>query len=270
MGSIRPAFFKFITSLAQLEIPCGFHQTFPPHVILRDRDANIWRVKVKNVGGKWFFQNGWVKFVKDNSIELEDMIVCEYVDEYLYDVTIYGHSGCEKIFFGHDENYDADDEKEDIEQVTHDDIGCSTKINRRSRCYGEDVFEAGLAPLPSNPYFVTKINPKRRTELFIPVNFVNDHKDLNLPEEMKVIDPKDREYWLSYVKWSDGRIFYRGSDWDALHRLNKVNEDDVCICEFIQKPESQDLHIKVDFVRGSQHGSNGDKNKLSSKRARLN
>ncbi|KAK4477634.1 hypothetical protein RD792_016872, partial [Penstemon davidsonii] len=246
MGSIPPTFFKFITPacLNQLEISRTFPQTFPTHVYLKDRDVNIWRVKVKEVGGKLFFQKGWKKFVKANSLEIGDMVVFKYVDEYVFDVTQYGLSGTEKKGFGHDEDYDTDDEKKDNEQVTHDDIGGSPKINRKSRCYGKDIFEAGLAPVPSNPYFVTKINPKRRSELLLPVNFITDHKYLDLPEEMMLIDPNNREYWVSYGKWSDGRSLYRGSGLSELHQRNGVDGDDICIFEFIKKPGSQDLHMK--------------------------
>lgn len=47
--------------------------------------------------------------------------------------------------------------------------GVADKAERKgganTDCYGDDIFRSGLLAKPKNPYFVTKIRPKRRHEL---------------------------------------------------------------------------------------------------------
>ncbi|KAI3443897.1 hypothetical protein Pfo_000562 [Paulownia fortunei] len=82
------------------EIPSVFvlsiKGALPDKVVLRDRYNNLWQVKIAKVGDKLCLQDGWPKFVEDNSIKGGDLLVFEYFSNGLFDTKMYGSSACEK------------------------------------------------------------------------------------------------------------------------------------------------------------------------------
>ncbi|KAK6156536.1 hypothetical protein DH2020_010784 [Rehmannia glutinosa] len=199
MRSNRPAFFKFFfpdTSADQLEIPSAFtasiQSTLPNKVVLRDRCNNIWRVKLVKVGDNLHLADGWPKFVEENCIKGGDMLVFEYFSNGLFDTKILGPSACEKKGVtavqktsveeeeeSSDDNYVSDSETDDEDSEEEFPANDSARKKRKQACtrekpgrtrrvlsdiYGVEIFRSGLARQPENPYFVAKVNPKRKSE----------------------------------------------------------------------------------------------------------
>ncbi|KAK4420176.1 B3 domain-containing protein [Sesamum alatum] len=162
-----------------------------------------------------------------------------------------------------DDNYilvsETDDEGEEEIRTSNDapirKHGSSSNTSeKQSRCrrvhdiYGEEIFRAGSAPRPKNPYFITKINPGRKAEFYIPMDVIKVQK-FNLPKEILLVDPSGRKWSARLKQWKDGRTFYRGG-WRKLCKMNFVGDDDICICEFIKRGERFCLNIS--FVRDTR------------------
>ncbi|KAL2529355.1 putative B3 domain-containing protein [Forsythia ovata] len=88
------------TSAQRLQLPTAFslqlQGALPESAFLRDRYANLWPVKMTKIENNWFFEDGWEKFVQDNSMEKRDVFVFKYDGDNLFDVKLLGLSGCEK------------------------------------------------------------------------------------------------------------------------------------------------------------------------------
>ncbi|PIN26775.1 hypothetical protein CDL12_00494 [Handroanthus impetiginosus] len=117
--------------------------------------------------------------------------------------------------------------------------------------YGAEIFRAGLAQQPINPYFVTTTKGKRKADLYIPKETAKDC-NLDTTQELLLVDPQGREFPAKCKKWKDGRIVVKGG-WRRLCRRNLVAEEDKCICEFVQGRNDGRLVINVSFVRANGH-----------------
>ncbi|KAL0350065.1 UNVERIFIED_CONTAM: hypothetical protein Sradi_4155700 [Sesamum radiatum] len=170
------------------------------------------------------------------------------------------------------DNYQEDDEGEDDEEtedgryrlVKHQEHGhevrehvhCTDVVGRNrnkigqwinfSGKYSMEIFQAGLVEQPMNPYFVTKIMPKRKGDLFIPMDIIK-YSNLDFTQGMTLVDPKGRKFHAKCKKWKDGRMVVAGG-WRSLCRLNFVEQEDKCICEFV-RGEGGRLFLNVSFVR---------------------
>ncbi|EYU40140.1 hypothetical protein MIMGU_mgv1a026121mg, partial [Erythranthe guttata] len=90
-----------------------------------------------------------------------------------------------------------------------------------------------------------KAEKHRKKALYIPKEVVRDNI-LDLPEEIVMIDPHGRTWTAKGKIWKDGRRYYtRG--WRRLCQRNFVEDEDLCICEFIETGQS--LIMDVSFVR---------------------
>ncbi|KAG8387685.1 hypothetical protein BUALT_Bualt02G0047000 [Buddleja alternifolia] len=194
-------------------------------VILRDRYTNTWQVAVSRVGHDWYFDKGWAKFYKENSLEWGDFLVFEYKGNNLFDFKLLGETACEKKG------------------------GATTTKSRRKQniaphCYGDEIFESGLVPRPKNPFFVSRSRKeKRRNELLIPKNVIEDY-NLNLREIMFLVDRKGNKWETKIKRWRDGRVcLNRG--WRGLCTMNDIKRDDVCVCEFVQRNDNEGRDILV-------------------------
>nr|GMD03696.1 B3 domain-containing protein At5g57720-like isoform X1 [Ipomoea batatas] len=113
---------------------------------------------------------------------------------------------------------------------------------------GVELFSSGCFTQPKNPYFVTKIRPRRPGELYIPFEVIRNH-NIELPAKVILRDEKGKN-WNTYVKtWSDGRTWLYG-EWLNLCRQNLVQENDRCICEFMPSNSSgKELVMQVTIIR---------------------
>ncbi|XP_073049716.1 uncharacterized protein [Primulina eburnea] len=88
---------------------------WPKKIFFRDRYLNLWLVKTAQVGEKWYFKNGWEKFVKDNKIMRGYSLVLDYYEEDLFDIKVLGPNGRQTKGAGAFVSLDFDDETEDEE-----------------------------------------------------------------------------------------------------------------------------------------------------------
>ncbi|XP_057965090.1 B3 domain-containing transcription factor VRN1 isoform X2 [Malania oleifera] len=87
-------------SSERLHIPEGFianlNGVLPNKTILRDHLGRLWHVEVAIIENVIYFQKGWQRFVKDNTLELGDFLLFRYNGDYIFDFKILGKNGCEK------------------------------------------------------------------------------------------------------------------------------------------------------------------------------
>ncbi|XP_051138255.1 B3 domain-containing protein At4g34400-like [Andrographis paniculata] len=114
--------------------------------------------------------------------------------------------------------------------------------------YGIDIFRAGLAPKPQNPYFVTGLMDKRKGNLFVPKDVVKDNDDIDFSKKAYFIDPTGKRFVAKCKKWKDGRVAISGG-WRKLCNLNFIEKGDRCICELVEGEDELVIHVTV--VRGN-------------------
>ncbi|KAF8410595.1 hypothetical protein HHK36_003127 [Tetracentron sinense] len=194
-----PEFFKvYLPKLSsqQLHIPPAFIRHFngvvPNKTILKDPIGRFWHVEVKKVENDLFFQNGWVGFVESHSIELGDFLVFRYKGNSVFDVRIFGKTGCKKEKALVNGNIDMiasrvkKEEPETRETFSKPTLGCKRKYPKRdskrigkSNCLPDvdgytrsrrtvavkveegRVFEAADFGEPKNVNFTPSIQPSR-------------------------------------------------------------------------------------------------------------
>ncbi|GAV66149.1 B3 domain-containing protein, partial [Cephalotus follicularis] len=84
-------------------------------VVLISRTNRFWQVKLSQRKNVVFFQNGWKRFVKANSVEHGDFLVFRYDGNDVFDGRLYGISGLEKEPVKEDEERNGDVEVMDDE-----------------------------------------------------------------------------------------------------------------------------------------------------------
>ncbi|CAI9099051.1 OLC1v1035812C1 [Oldenlandia corymbosa var. corymbosa] len=254
----------------------------PSQALLRDRYGNMWAVELGNDEGKTYFLAGWPGFVKQNYLEMGDLLIFKYDGGHFFDVKICGHDSCDKRGVGRliykikleqeeEEPTDGNAQEETLGIDILDDVNqnvstqpmnspCSSEIIRGEGAengprrwktkrlvdpFGDDIFSSGIVPKPENPHFVAKVNKRRQYGLFVPSEIIKVYS-LELPEETFLRDPQGKEWKTSLSIWDDGRSHYCGG-WKALCRTNLIGKDDLCICEF-KTCEERGLYIQVHLV----------------------
>ncbi|KAF8377481.1 hypothetical protein HHK36_030861 [Tetracentron sinense] len=103
MISSSPEFFKvYIPELSsqKLRIPPAFVKNVdvvvPNKTILKDPSGEFWHVELKEDENDLFFQNGWQDFVKNHFLEHGDFLIFRYNGNLVFDVRIFGKTGCKK------------------------------------------------------------------------------------------------------------------------------------------------------------------------------
>nr|GMD00113.1 B3 domain-containing protein At5g60140-like [Ipomoea batatas] len=121
-----------------------------------------------------------------------------------------------------EEENDASAEKVDVSEEKND-----ASVRKKKDVpdhFGVELFSSGHFTQPKNPYFVTKIRPKRRDDLYIPIDVTRDN---NIKLHAKVIlwDERDKKYEAYLKTWADGRTWLSGG-WRKLCRWNLVQVND--------------------------------------------
>ncbi|XP_073135596.1 uncharacterized protein [Henckelia pumila] len=127
----KPSFIKYFlprSSASQLLIPSTFMHCIggylPEKIFLHDRYYNLWQIKTRKVGGKWYFKKGWQKFVEDNNILPRDSVVFDYCEEDLFIVKILAPNGCQtegaRKLVSMDFDSDTDEDGDGTEEVDHE------------------------------------------------------------------------------------------------------------------------------------------------------
>ncbi|WMV12997.1 hypothetical protein MTR67_006382 [Solanum verrucosum] len=127
--------------------------------------------------------------------------------------------------------------------------------------FGADIFKSGHATQPRNPYFIAKLQAKRRDQLYVPIDVVKAF-NFELPSSMTIRDSTGREFETKLKNWKDGRIWLIGG-WHSLCRWNLVEKDVKCICEFVNGKGNKVLYLQVQILHeGSVSNSNTKYKKL--------
>ncbi|KAI5659228.1 hypothetical protein M9H77_28021 [Catharanthus roseus] len=279
-GQKERGFFKYFVperSAQKLNIPRAYtlykKGNLPAKVFLRDRYGNLWTVDVEKIGNELFLVGGWSTFVLENSLELGDFVVFEPGSHNTFNVKILGKNSVEKVGLGvckskikieeeeSAEEEDGEEEEESAgsaeEEDEEEDIvilssgpGESSGRNKtlKPSISAAKISKAGcrISP-PKNPHFLAKMRPRRRDELFVPFDVINDY-NLDLPSKTILRDSEGREWTTKLTPWKDGRIWYYGG-WASLCRVNRVNEADTCLCEFVKRKGKKKYHIQVTILR---------------------
>ncbi|XP_051119900.1 B3 domain-containing protein At4g34400-like [Andrographis paniculata] len=120
--------------------------------------------------------------------------------------------------------------------------------DRIEQRYGIDIFRAGLASQPRNPYFVTGVMDKRKGNLFVPRDVVQDN-NIDFSKKAQFIDSTGRRLMARCKEWKDGRISISGG-WRKVCTFNNIDKDDRCICELVEGEDELAIHVIV--VRANQ------------------
>ncbi|XP_031127737.1 B3 domain-containing protein REM20-like [Ipomoea triloba] len=91
------------------------------------------------------------------------------------------------------------------------------------------------------------VNEDDKTE-YIPMDVIKDY-NIALPPTLILRDTIGQE-WKSKVKnWRDGRTWLSSEGWQSLCRVNLVDKDDICICEFVHQ-NTNDMFLQITIVGG--------------------
>jgi len=85
---------------------------------------------------------------------------------------------------------------------------------------------------------------------------VRDYQ-LELPSSMKIRDSAGREFEAKLKIWQDGRIWLIGG-WHSLCKVNLVEKNDTCFCEFVREKHIKGLYLQVHVVHEGE-GSHPNK-----------
>ncbi|KAF3620982.1 putative translation factor GUF1 -like protein, mitochondrial-like isoform X1 [Capsicum annuum] len=72
------------------------------------------------------------------------------------------------------------------------------KVSDLHDIFGTDIFKRGHTTQPKNPYFVAKVQPKRKNQLYVLADVVRDYK-LEFPSTMSIRDFAGREFKMKVV-----------------------------------------------------------------------
>ncbi|GER49613.1 AP2/B3-like transcriptional factor family protein [Striga asiatica] len=297
-----PGFFKVFladTTDDRLEIPPSFtrrlDKPLPEEVHLKDKKGNVWTVITGRAGPNWLFLGGWAHFRLDNALESGDMLFFDYQGQGMFKIRIHGTNATEKEAPRNprwarvlkNNNNKKKKKKHGLERIVVYDLVSDSETeeeyvrtaadNSRKRPRNEakrdseqmgrsEVANVGLAVKPKNPYFITKIMPRRPHDVvsafsveqnfgyfhieFIPMEVVKDY-ELDFSNEITLVDSNNREFRGKVRKWGDGRVVISGG-WKCLWRMNLAKEDDKVICEFVSGENGCRLMMKVSFVRAAE------------------
>ncbi|CAI9099065.1 OLC1v1035826C1 [Oldenlandia corymbosa var. corymbosa] len=248
------SFFKvyFPTSSKKMQIPIAYtaymKDKIPKTSFLRHEDGKVWKVRVEETGSCFYFCDGWEKYVRDNSLGAGDFLVFQIDGQRVYDVTLLGRNGSAKTVVEVDEVEDEEEEEEDKASFNHSKKSEREKPGNRKRTVADphdhEIFTSGLVSRPKNPYFLSSVRKERKQELFVPLDFIEDH-NLCLPSVIKLHDQHGRKWESKKKIWKDGRVwYYKG--WGRLCRVNRVAENDICICELRKGIDGEQFfHVRI-------------------------
>ncbi|KAL1811935.1 hypothetical protein ACET3Z_022000 [Daucus carota] len=149
---------------------------------------------------------------------------------------------------GEDAGYDYDDDNFDgDEDVEGEDVDEEVSVKDVETNEEDAIFKSGIVERPKNPYFVAKILPSRRSDLFVPSDVIKDF-NLKLPKDLCIFVKHGRR-WKTEVKvWKDGRtVLSKG--WRPICKWNNLQLDDRCICEFVPGDGEEGLFLQMTIVR---------------------
>ncbi|XP_024005760.1 B3 domain-containing protein At4g34400 [Eutrema salsugineum] len=124
-----PRFFKvFISHFSSnsMLIPISYYDELPPRLpktaILRGTGGCSWNVAMKRKQDEVYFEQGWVKFVKDNSLSDGDFLTFVYNGDRIFEVSIYGPDGCKEVRAVTEADDDEEDSSNDTDAISESEV----------------------------------------------------------------------------------------------------------------------------------------------------
>lgn len=259
----HPAFYTVFTTVSNAEkmpIPHDFiarlNEMVPDKANLRSPDGRTWHVAVVSRGDRFFFKDGWSKFIQENSLQLGDFIVFYYKGTNRFDIQLFGVSCCEKRKEGpqlrsNNRNPNPNPNLNPIQGCEGSKRNCKKTRVKVKHSAGnetedeeEEEFDASKLVQPMNPWFKATPRPKRMNELFVPLDVLK-YIGFELPPEMTLIDPAGRQWdGNKVVEWKDGRVWIEGRVREVW-QWNQIRINDTCVCEVIRGKNGVWGKIKV-------------------------
>ncbi|KAK1402606.1 hypothetical protein POM88_002211 [Heracleum sosnowskyi] len=260
-----PAFFKpFVAEYMEqrLLIPQFFSKfmkdRMPYIAFIRDRKEKIWNVEIfgQTACEKEFSVEAFEAQVKEEDEDSEDHDYKEGEDKEMDEED------------EHDGNYRAEMDEDGYSEDDQDEIVELRDANKRKRnnkkdksCNGgrgnnakstkdladDIIFDLGIVDRPKNPYFVGKLDPKRKSDLRVPTDVIRDF-NLKLPERIDIFDEEGRTWSVVVKEWNDGRICLT-KGWRAFWKWNAVKPNDKCLCEFVPGKCGSKIQLTIRIFR---------------------
>ncbi|XP_059635286.1 B3 domain-containing transcription factor VRN1-like [Cornus florida] len=271
-----PQFFKVYLadqSSQQLRIPPAFVKNFngviPSKSTITNHGSRSWRVELNMVDKNLYFQNGWHKFVHDNSLEYGDFLIFYYGGNSMFYVKIFGKNACLKevsiptrksiqkqLKIRHtvfQENQTFKPCKH--EQSTLNDSGkqiTKRTLGSRSRALrtieeNDGASKAAAEFVSEYPFFQVVIKPTYAQPtgyLNIPSSFFKKYMEKGEGNAILHISAKS---WPVSVKTYMNRIARFSKGWKAFVKDNTLKAGDVCVFELIER---DDFRLKTSILRG--------------------
>lgn len=228
-------------------------QTVVLSVVLKAKSAVKWSVKYVKIKDKYFFMDGWLKFIKDNRPQMGDLLVFSLLSpppNSSFQVTFYApkHPLTSSVIKEEKEQIPrirALESVQSFKSVTSSGIKEEKKQISRSR-----ALESVKSFKSDNPFYFVTMKPTylQNWGLYVPLSFLkrhllsNDEKSVNC-----VLEVSDGRKWCS-VKCRDyntcGKLY--GKSWKKFQDDNRLGVGDVCVVELINVRKKV---LKVTIIR---------------------
>ncbi|ONK64859.1 uncharacterized protein A4U43_C07F30720 [Asparagus officinalis] len=269
LSMATPSFFKvmFGDFRTSLRIPTCFEKHFGEkpmrRSVLRSSAGRKWEIKMGTVGDQVFFQDGWGRFISDNSINFGDFLVFFYDGDVGFDVKIYGATCCEKAV-EFEVKIEAESESECSDYKSPVNPGSDPlKVGRNKKarkskeitaekskmCYkvirgakvSDKAIKAACSFRSPHPHFVTSCRSSPTFYMRIPAELV---KKCNLDVKNSIVlqDPRGTSWSIKLSTWGDGHLRLT-SGWSRFYNKNHLKEGDACVLELVQGGATINVHI---------------------------
>nr|XP_043618566.1 B3 domain-containing transcription factor VRN1-like [Erigeron canadensis] len=207
----------------QMRIPPAFLKLFkvslPLKAILMTSSGKSWEVNMKKVDDDVYLQDGWEKFVKDNSLEFGDFLIFYHNGGSNFFVSISGKNGCLK-------EIDLEEDSKSEKQPIHVQVKEPTGTAEQKTVLGEEI---------SKLSFEVRVQQRYMTRGYLPMPqvFYDGVKEYR---GMAKLQHQDRTWDVKVDKYGERIRFNEG--WSKFSAENCLIVGDVCCFKMIDiKPE---------------------------------
>ncbi|KAL3513056.1 hypothetical protein ACH5RR_025773 [Cinchona calisaya] len=251
-----PEFFKvYLDQLCStnLRIPPDFVRKFngdvPRKFTLEGPGGRSWHIVARKVDGYFFFQEGWAKFVQDNSLEDGDFLTFCYGGCSKFYVKIYGKHGCRKeVALTASWNEKATEHQ--LHGKSNDNLPTRRTLRPRTLRRGSKISHAVKAQdkmrYKSAPFTVRLTKTYAAKCLSFPMPFCKryiEEKWKNRPKA--ILRSGDKQWEMSIIKSGCKYQLYKG--WASFVKENSLQKGDECTFQLIDNKD--DIVLKVTTLK---------------------
>ncbi|PWA94169.1 hypothetical protein CTI12_AA063580 [Artemisia annua] len=241
------SFFKIILkdSAVDLSLPAAFGKKYlekcnSKKQRLRLKTSNQsgvkWSVKYLKINGRYYLRDGWLKFMKDNHLQMGDFLVFWRRTKLTFHVFVYAPDGCLKQPTSSSSGSGSDDhraagsgdvgKKVFVKEESSDDDGLLENVEKFTRRVIKPSFK-GVMPIRQD---------------FVEATGIDGYDSLVLKnDEGKTWEVKLTKHGRAWPQ------FYLTTGWSSFRKQNKINFGNTC--DFIHV-NSNLLHVRVIKKKG--------------------